>query len=224
MTAATVYLSPYSLWLCVRRQHQPDGSSFVEAATSGIGAHSGPIVFVSRLHACLYAALRNRECASPLQRNWQCVPLHTFDLRQHVRKTGGALNCRMAFGFAADAAAGGALIVSGGAPGLREVGLPFSVPEDMDDVVFNFTEWVFEYIRDEWEAIGAGDLDATFMQVDQLGVHDLRHVAAYALAETIVTMTPQHTPMDGDWTVWHPARRRWIGMASYPCHFGPTLH
>ena len=56
---STDYIAPFALWIVVRRIQRRDGSCGVEPAWVGRGKHGGLAIFVSRLHAYVYAALRN---------------------------------------------------------------------------------------------------------------------------------------------------------------------
>lgn len=215
----TNYLAPFSLWLCARRHYCRDGSLFVEPAWTGSGAHTGPVIFVSRLHAHLYTALRNRHHGRGDSNNWQCVPLHAFGLREHIREEGGSLNCEMAFGFVADEA--GALVLTDGVPQVRVVELSFVVDEQTADATFSFNQWAFDYMQVEWLGVGASTLHTTFDLIDGLGDAAFAGVLDAALSKTTLA---RHTGNLAHWAVYDPKVSRWIGApVCTPLH-ALTLH
>jgi len=219
MTQTTDYLAPFSLWVCVRRHYCGDGSLFVEPAWTGSGAHTGPILFVSRLHAHLYTALRNRHHGRDDSNHWQCVPLHAFGLREHIREQGGSLNCEIAFGFVADET--GALVIADGEPQVRFVELSFTVADDIGDSTFSFDPWAFEYMHVEWLAIGASTLHPTFDWIDAMSDAAFARVLDAALSKATLT---RDTPDTEHWAVYDPKPGRWIDApVCAPLH-ALTLH
>ncbi|HTH62148.1 MAG TPA: hypothetical protein VL689_18600 [Paraburkholderia sp.] len=219
MTHTTDYLAPFSLWLCVRRHYCADGTLFVEPAWTGHGAHTGPVIFASRLHAHIYTALRNRHHLRGDSNNWQCVPLQAFGLREHIRELGGRVNCEMAFGFVADEA--GALVLAEGAPQMRYVELSFDVDEEVGDSTFSFNQWAFEYMYIEWIGIGASSLHGTFDRVDAMGDAAFARLLDTALAKTSVTRDASDA---AHWAVFDPNLYRWVGAPVCPPLHALTLH
>lgn len=206
MIQTTTYLAPFSLWLCVRRHYCRDGTLFVEPAWIGSGEHMGPALFVSRLHAHIYAALRNRYHPDDDDSNWLCTPLHAFGLREHIRDMGGTVNCEMVFGFATDA--DGALILVDGTPCMRFHELGFELGEHVTETSFSFDQWVFEFMRAEWASIGAWSYEATFDRIDGLDDIALARMLDAALAKTAW----KHGMDDSShWAVYDPGAGRWIG-------------
>ncbi|HEY1609059.1 MAG TPA: hypothetical protein VGG24_07315 [Paraburkholderia sp.] len=219
MNQTTDYLAQFSLWVCVRRHYCRDGTLFVEPAWTGRGAHMGPVIFVSRLHAHLYAALRNRHPARGDTNHWQCVPLQAFGLREHIREQGGRLNCEMAFGFVADEA--GALVIADGALQARVVELSFDVDDGIGDSTFSFNQWAFEYMHVEWLGIGASSLHVTFDRIDAMGDAALARMLDIALSRTRLT---SDAPDVEHWAVYDPRASRWItAQVCAPMH-ALTLH
>lgn len=219
MSHITDYLATFSLWVCVRRHDCSDGTLFVEPAWTGSGAHTGPVIFVSRLHAHIYTALRNRHHVRGDSNNWQCVPLQAFGLREHIRETGGRLNCEMAFGFVADET--GALVLVDGMPQVRFVELPFDVPDGIGESTFSFSQWAFDYMQVEWLGIGAASLHWTFDRIDAMGDVAFADALGTALSNT----TLARGAADAEhWAVYDPQAGRWTGSrVCAPLH-ALTLH
>jgi len=221
LTASTTdYFSPFSLWVCVRRQAGAAGAAGApavepaRAADGGLGA--GPLVFVSRLHAHLYAGLRNREAGGNA---WQCVPLQAFGLREYMRSLGGRVDCELAYGFMADEA--GALVIADGAPAVRFIELTFEAGDDIDDPTFSFNQWAFEFIHAEWLRIGAWSFHVSFEAIDEMGEPMLARLGEAVLVQTPLTRV---VPQREHWAVYDPRVGRWIGAAaSVPVH-ALTLH
>lgn len=216
---STDYISPLSLWVVVRRHYCRDGTRFVEPAWVGSGEHTGPAVFVSRLHAHIYAALRNRYHTRDDTNNWQCIPLSAFDLRGHVRDLGGELNCEMTFGFATDAA--GALILVSGAPRLRFVELSFGIDAAFDDVTFNFNQWVFDFMRAEWTSIGAPAFEASLDCVESMDDITFARTLDAALASATLCHVE---PYREYWTAYDASTASWIDATVCMHACPPTLH
>jgi len=217
MTSTTDYFSPFSLWVCVRRQAEGARAPAGEPARAASGAlGAGPLVFVSRLHAQLYAGLRNREGGAHL---WQCVPLQAFGLRDYMRTLGGRVDCELAYGFMADEA--GALVIADGAPAVRFLELTFEAGDDIDDPTFSFNQWAFEFIHAEWLRIGAWSFHVSFGPIDEMGDAALARLGDAVLVHTPLTRV---LPDVDHWAVYDPRVGRWIAAAaSVPVH-ALTLH
>lgn len=219
MNQTTDYLAPFSLWLCVRRHYCSDGSLFVEPAWTGTGAHTGPLIFVSRLHAHVYTALRNCYHSHDDSNNWQCVPLHAFGLREHIREQGGRLNCELAFGFVTDES--GALVIADGEPRVRFVELSFDVGDEIGDSTFSFNQWAFEYMHIEWLGIGVSSLHMTFDRIDAMSDAAFARVLNGALSKATLTRDASNVE---HWTVYDPNAGNWISApVCAPLH-ALTLH
>ena len=217
MSNKTEYIAPFTLWLVVRKRFRSDGL-FVEPAWVGDAECSGPVVFASRIHAHVYATLRNTYHQKDDSNNWNAIPLHEFDLLDHVRALDGRVNCQMAFGFCTDAT--GALIVAKGAPRLRYANMPFEIPNDMDAVTFNFNQWVFDFMREEWASNGASSIEHTFDQIDGLDAAAFSRVAAVAVANARITRDGTNQER---WTAYHPGLEQWVS-AETPGHRSSVLH
>lgn len=204
----TDYIFPLPLWLAVRRHDRPDGTCLVEPAWVGSGEHSGLAVFVSRLHAQLYATLRNAFRAPDDFGNWQCMPLRAFELSGHIRDTNGTLNCEMAFGFACDS--DGALIVANGAPRLRYAELTFDLPEDSGAVIFNFSQRAFDAMRDQWASIGAHEYERSIDRTEVMDNATFLKVLDVALWSVVLT---SDQPEGDHWTVYDADAGRWVSSA-----------
>jgi hypothetical protein len=210
----TDYIAPLALWLVVRRHFRGDGSRWVEPAWVGNGVHSGPAVFVSRLHAHLYAALRNLYHEDDDTDNWQCIPLQSFDLLGRVRESNGVLNCEMTFGFACDAR--GALIIANGAPRLHYVELTVDLAgclKEPDQPVFNFSQWAFDFMREQWEEIGARRYEASIERVEVMDDATFARTLDTALRAAALTRNEDGRER---WTVYEAGVRRWIASPSLP--------
>jgi hypothetical protein len=207
----TEYIAPFPLWLVVRKRFLGNGSIFIEPAWVGCSDHKGPIIFASRMHAEIYAKMRNTYHADDDSNNWKCIPLHEFDLLEHARVLDGKVNCMMAFGFSMNDEQ--SLIVASGAPRLRLVPLPFTVPADTDQITFSFNEWVFEFMREEWAAIGATDFEAELETVDDMDATTFRHAAQIAIASANVTCDSKDS---SEWGVYCAASERWLSGDDTP--------
>lgn len=174
---------------------------------------------MSRLHAQIYTALRNRHHLRGDSNNWQCVPLHAFGLREQIRALGGRLDCELAFGFVTDAA--GALVLADGAPTVRFIELSFEVPDEIGDSTFSFNQWAFEYMYGEWLGAGASSLHLTFDWIDAMGDVAFARVLDAALSTTSVT---RHASPVEHWAVYDPEVARWIGAPVCAPPHALTLH
>jgi len=221
----TDYLSPFTLWLCVRGPQRADGTSSVELAWPDDDPEGGPLMFVSRLHAELYATLRNREHDREDSEDgeaadiWQCVPLQSFPLREYIRTLGGTINCELAYGFMSDET--GALVIADGAPRARFLELSFDVGDEIDDPMFGFNLWAFEFMRDEWASIGAAQVFKTFDRIDEMAHAPFARVLDAALARTTIT---HDEPEVDHWSVYDPSAGRWIGALANVRLDSLTLH
>ncbi|WP_233866258.1 hypothetical protein [Paraburkholderia adhaesiva] len=201
----TDYIAPFALWIVVRRVHRRDGSYFAEPACAGWGGNGGLAVFVSRLHACVYATLRNVHRAQDDTDDWRCIPLQAFDLHSDIRDVNGELNCAMTFAFACDST--GALTVANGAPGLCYIEATFDLPDLGPEPVFNFSQWAFDIMRELWERVGAHGYPES---IDRTAVmDDMTFACALSVALEVASLT--RAEPDGDhWTVYDAETVRWI--------------
>ena len=174
---------------------------------------------MSRLHAHIYTALRNRHHGRDDSNNWQCVPLHAFGLREHIRELGGALNCELAFGFVTDES--GALVIADGEPKVRCVELTFDIPDHIPDSTFSFNQWAFEYMHVEWLGIGASTLHMTFDRIDEMSDAAFARVLGAALSNATLT---RDAPRTEHWSVYDPGAGNWIGAPVCAPLYALTLH
>jgi hypothetical protein len=218
----TDYIAPLALWIVARRVYLGDGSYFVEPAWIECGRHGGMAVFVSRLHAAIYATLRNIDCppdAPGCVDDWQCIALQQFDLHEHILEMDGALNCAVSFGFACDGA--GALSLSQGAPRLCFVELPFALPWPGAEAVFSFSRGAFAAIGEQWDRIGAYGYVQSLERTAALD--DRAFMSALGVALEAVSLT--HAEPDGDyWTVYDADPARWISSCAPPWISRGALH
>lgn len=203
--STTEYIAPVSLWLVVRKRFLDGGSLFVEPAWTGCDDHKGPVIFVSRMHAEVYARMRNTYHSANDSGNWKSLPLHEFDLLEHSRALGGKLTCNVAFGFALGRDQ--SIIVSTGAPRVRYVPLTFSLSTDEDKITFSFNQWVFDFMREEWAALGVPDFEDRFNAVDEMDTLTFKRAAMVSIATASVTRDGSDS---GGWGVYDTDREQWL--------------
>jgi hypothetical protein len=201
----TDYIAPFSLWVVVRNVRRRDGSCRVEPAWVGRGKRGGLAIFVSRLHAYVYATLRNIHRANDDADDWRCIPLQTFDLQEHIHDLRGTLNCAMTFAFACDCT--GALIITNGAPCLCFIEITFDLPKLDADMVFNFRQGVFDVMREQWARVGAHGYPESIDRIEVMD--DLTFAYALGVALDVASLT--RAQPDGDhWTVYDADTVCWI--------------
>ena len=100
------------------------------------------------------------------------------------------------------------LLVADGAPRVRFLELSFEVDDDIDDPLFGFNQWAFEFMREEWSGIGASSLQATFDWIDESADGALAHLVDTALSRATLT---RHGSDSEHWSVYEPCAGRWIG-------------
>ncbi len=201
----TDYIAPFALWIVIRHMRLADGSHHTEPAWVRSEDHRDLVVFVSRLHAYLYATLRNIDHTRGESDGWQCIPLSAFDLCGCIREADGPLKCAMAFSFECDAT--GALIIANGAPRLRFVELTFNVPNPVEGAVFNFSQGAFDVMREQWEHIGAYDYPQSVERIDAMDDVTFAHALGVALQAALVTRAEYASD---HWTVYDADAGYWI--------------
>jgi len=221
----TDYTAPFALWIVVRPVYLCDGFCVVEPAWAKGGGQGGLAVFVSRLHASIYATLRNTVRFPDVPgrtEKWRCIALHTFDLRSYMLNKDGRLNCAVSFGFTCDGA--GALSCVNGVPRLRFIELMCEMPEAGQDVVFSFSRWVFAFMHDQWERLGAYGYAQS---IDRMAVMDDRTFAG-ALAVAMQAVSVTHKAPEGDyWTMYDADAAHWISTPAQSLAgiwATPTIH
>jgi hypothetical protein len=136
-------------------------------------------------------------------------------LHAYAREQNGSVNCAMSFGFICDAA--GALLMSRGAPCPTYFELTFDPPEDIDDVVFHFSQMTFEAMCAHWKAIGA------HAQPQSVNRAEVMSDGAFAwlldIALSVATETDTEAGAD-HWAVFEPLSMRWLRA---PVHAGTML-
>jgi hypothetical protein len=218
----TDYTAPLALWVVACLHSCGDGSIAIEPVWVGSGEQGGLAIFVSRLHASVYAALRNASEVDDHRTNWLCIPLQVFDLHAYALETGGTLDCAVTFGFACDDE--GALIVEDGAPRVRYFNAGFKLPDRAEDVTFSFDQWVFDAMRMQWEEIGAHAFEESIACTEAMD--DSAFARALHSALRAATLTRDECESNG-WTVYEARTARWI--AAPACTFASpqgtrTLH
>ncbi|KVV20873.1 hypothetical protein WK78_26555 [Burkholderia cepacia] len=215
----TEYIAPLSLWLVVRKRFYKSGV-FIEPAWAG--SHEpkiqGPVLFVSRIHAEVYAYMRNKYHSKDDSGNWKVIALQDFDLLEHAHGVDGKLYCQLAFGFAM--ADQHSMLVATGAPRVRYVPLPFDVDKKETRVTFSFNQWAFDFMNEEWASIGGGDFEASLSLVDEMKPADVSRVANEAIAKIGVG---REFVKDGLWGVYDSSEQAWIVGAETPYH-DKSLH
>lgn len=197
----TAYLSDFRLWVLVRAL--PKGGH----ETSWCKTHDsdGPAVFVSALDAEIYRLnLHNRG-----DKNWRRCPLEAIDLAQMAANFGGRIVCQMVFGFSANLS--GQLTLRDGNLRPLCVPLPFDLGSGpIRPVTFSFDQWVFDFMRAQWEIIDASDYPGMLERTNDLDDATLTEQALQALS---VAPTTGEWEQGGDWAIFSPTPMRW--------HFGP---
>lgn len=218
----TDYIAPFALWIVVRCHSHHGGSLFVEPACIGSGEDCCVAIFVSRLDAYIDATLRNARLEGDDPNRWHCLPLRAFDLRAYAREQGGSVDCAMAFGFACDSE--GALVVSCGAPCPCYVELSFDLPEHGADVTFDFSQWAFGAIHEQWEEIGAHAHGQTIARTEAMPDDAFAWLLDIALSAANVTSGQSQIDR---WTVFDAVSMRWIcasASSDAMLQTMPTLH
>jgi hypothetical protein len=151
MKILTRYISDFELTTLIRPGPKGAGDDHWEPLWMKGRNDGGLAIFVSALDAEIY---RQAEIAAGGDRNWRRIPLAHVDLLQ-VAAQGGTLVCQMIFGFSA--ALPGSLATRAGSPRTRLVPMAFDVSlNPPSSATFNFEGWVFDYIREQWATVGAG--------------------------------------------------------------------
>jgi hypothetical protein len=212
----TDYIAPLALWVVVSCHPRGDGSLALEPVWAGSGEQGGLAIFVSRLHASVYAALRNacdkddEDDEDGEANTWLCIPLQVFDLNAYTSEAGGTLDCAMVFGFACDAE--GALIVADGAPRVRYFSASFELSGRTDDVTFSFGNWVFDAARTQWEEIGAHAYEESISRTEAMDDRTFARAVHVALQAATLTRDEAESPC---WTVYDARTARWIATPAY---------
>lgn len=203
----TEYISPVSLWVVVRKRFLESGV-FIEPAWTGPGdpAESGPVVFVSRMLAEVYARMRNEYHHVDDSNTWKAIALRDFDLLGHLRALGGNLNCMMTMGFSM--LLDGSLLVAAGAPRIRYVPLSFEIPAVQAGVTFSFNRWVFDFIDQEWTSLGATDFVNDLEFADELDEKEFQLAARIAIAS--VTVSRDSSAETALWGVYSLRKEAWL--------------
>ncbi|BCM12955.1 hypothetical protein MAFF241648_21450 [Ralstonia solanacearum] len=202
----TEYIAPLSLWLVVRKRFFKSGV-FVEPAWTG--SHEpkvqGPVLFVSRVHAEVYAYMRNKYHSKDDSGNWRVISLQDFDLLEHAHGIDGKLYCQMAFGFTM--ADEHSMLVATGAPRVRYVPLPFDIPKDEKRITFSFNQWAFDFMNEEWASIGSSELEKSLAHVDEMTETDAFRVAKEAIAKIDVSRTNTDAEL---WGAYDCIKESWV--------------
>jgi hypothetical protein len=189
MQDKTDYIAPVSLWLVVRKRFFANRGVFIEPAWTGTTAQSGPVIFVFRMLAEIYASLRNKHHAADDSDGWKVIPLSGFDLLAHAHGITGPLNCMMAFGFSMSDSE--SVIVAIGAPRVRYVPLSFTVSKDTQATTFHFSQWAFDFFHEEWATLGLTDFENDLETADNMDKTTFDRAAKVAVASLKVCKNPK---------------------------------
>ncbi|KAB0640674.1 hypothetical protein F7R25_04035 [Burkholderia stagnalis] len=215
----TEYISPLSLWLVVRKRFYKSGV-FVEPAWTG--SHEpkiqGPVLFVSRVHAEVYAHMRNKYHSKDDSANWKIISLSDFDLLEHAHGIDGKLYCQLAFGFSM--ADENSMLVATGAPRVRYVPLPFDIPKKEKKITFSFNQWAFDFMNEEWASIGSSEFDKSLALVDDMSEAEASRVAKEAIAKINVGRTETGKDL---WGAYDSVKESWI-VGSETLYHDKSLH
>jgi hypothetical protein len=226
-THKTDYLAPVSLWLVIR-DHP---GNVIEAAATGCGSHdhgqgvdcgSGPILFTSRIHAEVYAHVRNTYHLEGDTDGWRVVSLLDYNLREHVRVRGGTLRCMIAFGFSTNES--GALLVKFGSLSVLNTMETFSIDnEETGKIVFSFVK-PLEPVLAEWAAMGLHAFNDELRELDSRDEAGIAQAVTHAIAQTGI----EHAGFASrSWGVYCPVRARWFvaeGFKVFASEQPQTLH
>ncbi|WP_322011580.1 hypothetical protein [Paraburkholderia sp. J12] len=211
----TDYTAPLTLWVVLRRRRRHDGAALHEPAWVGDGEQASIALFVSRLHAQIYATLRNTYGHDGGPDSWHCVPLQSFDLYAVLRELDGTVDCAVTFGLACDDR--GALIIAAGAPCVRYFEVTFDLPDRCPrgvnvEASFGFGEWVFEDMRAQWAQIGAHTYEQSIRRMESMDdITFLRTIdAALRTATPGRAIFRRNRAGDGNWMVYDTEAMRWI--------------
>jgi hypothetical protein len=222
MSRKTEYIAPVTLWLTTRKRFLSDGSLFIEPAWVGSDKpdEQGPVIFTSRMLAEIYAHMRNTYHSPDDSGNWKAIPLSEFDLLDHSHRLPGKLNCMMAFGFSlADQES---LIVATAAPRIRYIPLAFDLPKEASALTFSFNQWVFNFIRKEYRAIGFNEFEQDMEAADEMDKPDFDRASKVAIASIKVCRKP--TPdKDSWWGLYSVRSDKWV-IGHEAEHYDKTMH
>ncbi|HVI41596.1 MAG TPA: hypothetical protein VM577_13165 [Anaerovoracaceae bacterium] len=208
------YIAPLSLWLVVRKRFYKSGV-FVEPAW--VGSHEpkiqGPVLFVSRIHAEVYAYMRNEYHRKDDSGNWRVISLQDFDLLEHAHGIDGKLYCQLAFGFSM--ADRDSILVYTGAPRVRYVPLPFDIPKNEKQVTFSFNQWAFDFMNEQWSSIGSSSFEKSLTHVDGLSEDEFAKVSKVAIAKLNVG---RQESVEGLWSAYDAVKEEWMvgNEATFP--------
>jgi hypothetical protein len=188
-----------------------DGGTLIEPTWIQEHDLAGPMLFVSPVDAEIFRHCCHRKSGSDTSNDWQRIRLSQFDLHQHILDyTSAPLPCMLAFGFSATLE--DELIAPSEIPRTLYLPLPFA-PSKKKRQTFNFNNGIFEYIRSQWNAIGA------YQYAHQLdGLNGLPDTQINALAQEAMQRVPfvTITPEEENWCVFLPDQLQW--------KFGPPAH
>jgi hypothetical protein len=202
MKILTKYISDFQLTTLVRPSPRAPENERWEPLWMKGREDSGMAIFVSALDAEIY---RQAEIAAGGDKNWRRVPLAHVDLLHHVAQS-GMLVCQMIFGFSA--AAPGNLATRSGSPRTRLVPMSFDVSiNPPSSATFNFDSWVFDYIREQWENVGAKQHADRIESINRESDRYLVSTADSAL-NSITRVDAPGRP--NTWCVYSPEAGTWL--------------
>lgn len=219
MKNKTEYIAPFSLWLVVRKEFQPDGL-FIEPAWVGSDTESGPAIFVSRVLAEVYAHLRNKNFGKDDSGSWKVIPLQEFDLVEHAHDIDGILHCMLTFGFAMEDAE---TVICIDCPCLRTVSLSYNVCRGAQAVTFSFNQSMFDFMEEEWASIGLPHFERELEYTDELDAASFDRLRQTAIASLKVCRTAE-SDGDGLWAVFSVHREKWVAGANMDVVVNRSFH
>ncbi|KVN06290.1 hypothetical protein WT08_20295 [Burkholderia sp. MSMB1552] len=167
----------------------------------------------------MYAYLRNEYHSDDDTGHWKAIPLHDFDLLDHANGIDGTLYCMMAFGFAMETETDVICIHS---PRIRYVPLPFNIPPNTGGVTFSFNQWAFDFMRDEWKALGLGNYERELEAMDELDESGFDRLKQTAIARLGICREP--SGRDGPWAVFSTRQDTWVAGYEAPPELARGLH
>ncbi|KAB0648490.1 hypothetical protein [Burkholderia diffusa] len=153
----------------------------------------------------MYAYLRNEYHSDEDGAHWKAIRLQDFDLLDHANGIDSPLYCMMAYGFAMETPTD---VICVHAPRIRYVLLPFNIPENTGRVTFSFNQWAFDFMRDEWQALGLQGYERELEAADELNETGFDRLLQTAVARLGVCRAP--TDKVGPWAVFSTQSDTWI--------------
>jgi hypothetical protein len=210
--SCTNYISDFELHLVTRTIQLDDGGLLIEPTWAKERGLAGPMLFISPIDAEIFRHCCHRKAGADNNDNWQRIRLSQFDLHQHLLDyTSSPLPCMLAFGFSATPE--DELIAPLEIPRALYLPLPFAPPQNKRQA-FNFNCGIFEYIRTQWNAIGAHQYAHQLNELNGLPDKQINALAHAAMQRASFVAT---TTDEGNWGIFLPDQMQWQ-FGPQACH------